>query len=116
MQMFLAGLIVFALFSMLPLALILMYLHDNQNKVKHTDDHPGITVGNKDILCPKCRSPYCQYYFEERQLTPDRYKTKTKVHLLNPFKPLVEEKTRITPGITYQKKRFRCNSCGWIFD
>lgn len=86
------------------------------SRVKHDESHPGITKNGKDIICPKCKSPYCEFFYEERNLTVDRYKTKTKVHLLNPFKPLVEEKTRVTPGQKFTVTRYRCTQCGKIFD
>lgn len=86
------------------------------SRTTHSENHPGITKNGKDVICPKCKSPYCQYYYEERVFMADRYKTKTKVHLLNPFKPLVEEKTRVIPGQNIQVQRYRCQNCGWIFD
>ena len=82
----------------------------------HSADHPGITKNGKDIICPKCQSPYCQYYFEDKLLTAGRVKTKTKVHPLNPFKPFVEEKHTVVPGQTVKVTHYRCENCGWIFD
>ena len=81
-------------------------------------DHsrPKKTSTGTNKICPKCKCNHCQYYYEEMVIFPARYRTKTKVHLLNPFKPLVEEKTRITPAQTIQVKRYRCTNCGWIFD
>ena len=86
------------------------------SRTQHNDNHPGITKNGKDIICPKCKSPYCEFYYEERNLTMDRYKTKTKIHPLNPFKPFVEEKTRDIPGQKFTVTRYRCTKCGKIFD
>ena len=86
------------------------------SRKQHSADHPGLVKNGRDVICPKCKSPYCQYYFEEKPLTAGYVKTKTKVHPLNPFKPFVEEKHRVIPGQTYQQQRFRCTNCGWIFD
>lgn len=90
------------------------------DKPKHQESHNGIVVdtigGKRDIICPKCGCTECQYVFDTKQLTLDRYKTKTKVHLLNPFKPLVEEKTRYIPGQKIDVTKFRCAKCGWIFN
>ncbi len=86
------------------------------SRTQHNDNHPGITKNGKDVICPKCKSPYCEFYYEERNLTMDRYKTKTKIHPLNPFKPFVEEKTRVIPGQKFTVTRYRCTKCGKIFD
>ena len=86
------------------------------SRVQHSDNHPGITKNGKDIICPKCKSPYCVFYYEERALTMDRYKTKTRIHPLNPFKPLVEEKIRVIPGQRFTVTRYICTKCGKIFD
>ena len=86
------------------------------SRIQHSANHPGITKNGKDIICPKCKSPYCEFYYEERLLTMDRYKTKTRIHPLNPFKPLVEEETRVIPGQKFIVTRYRCAKCGKIFD
>ena len=86
------------------------------SRTQHNDNHPGITKNGKDVICPKCKSPYCEFIYEERNLTMDRYKTKTKIHPLNPFKPFVEEKTRVIPGQKFTVTRCRCTKCGKIFD
>ena len=85
----------------------------------HQKNFNGITekrlTGTVDIYCPKCGSPCCQYVFQDKQVIADMYRTKTRVHLLNPFKPLVEEKTHVIPGKTVQVKKYQCLNCGWIF-
>lgn len=82
----------------------------------HNPNHPGLMKHGKDVICPKCKSPYCQYYYEERLLTAPYVKSKTKVHPFNPFKPFVEDKYTYIPGQTYQLQRFYCMNCGYIFD
>lgn len=84
-------------------------------RYKHNPNHVGLTEGKSDIICPNCNSPYCQYYYEDRQITYDRYKTTTHVHLFNPFKPFVEDKTRLYPGQYIQVRMYRCMNCGLIF-
>ena len=86
------------------------------SRIQHSANHPGITKNGKDIICPKCKSPSCEFYYEERLLTMDRYKTKTRIHPLNPFKPLVEEETRVIPGQKFTVTRCICTKCGKIFD
>ena len=82
----------------------------------HSNDHPGLMKKGKDVICPVCGSPYCQYYYEEHLVTPGYVKSKTRVHPFNPFKPFVEDKYRVIPGQTRQMQRFRCTNCGYIFD
>lgn len=95
--------------------LLLLLLVHNSNKPTHNPNHDGIVDGGRDIICPKCKSSACQYAYKEVQVIPDQYRTKTKVHLFNIFKPLVEEKTRVIPGVTKMEKQYRCMNCGWIF-
>lgn len=84
----------------------------------HSANHPGITVntlsGKKDIICPKCKCPYCSYYYDY-EVTPLRARTRTKVHLLNPFKPLIEDVTTFQGGQIIEKEKYQCNNCGYIF-
>ena len=84
----------------------------------HNPNHPGITVntftGKKDIICPKCKCPYCMYIYENCS-TPPIIRSRTRTHLLNPFKPLVEERIRVYPGVSYSIKEYQCKNCGWIF-
>lgn len=80
----------------------------------HSHPHKAKTGPNK--ICPKCNCNHCQYYFEEHVIIPERQRIKTKVHLLNIFKPLIETKTRVKPQKTIRIKRYRCTNCGWIFD
>lgn len=84
----------------------------------YNPNHPGITdqtiFGKKDIICPKCKSPYCRFHYETVSSEPT-INTKTKVHLLNPFKPLVEETTTITQAPDITIKQYQCLSCGRIF-
>jgi len=91
---------------------------DTRKMPAHNPSHPGITAdtvfGQKDIICPKCQSPYCQYHYDKIKYK-DRYKSKTRVHLLNPFKPLVEEKITVIPGEEVTIQEYRCSSCGYIF-
>lgn len=70
--------------------------------------------GEKDIICPKCKSPYCRFHFETISSEPT-IDMKTKVHPINPFKPFVEETitVRKDPDITI--KKYQCLSCGRIF-
>ena len=86
------------------------------SRTKHKASHPGLMKNGKDVICPKCKSPYCQYFYEERLMSPDRAYTKTETHLLNPTKPFIEQKTTMLPGQKFQLKRFRCTKCGYIFD
>lgn len=86
------------------------------SRKKHSESHPGLTKNGKDVICPKCKSPYCQYFFEERPLTGTYVKSSTKIHPLNPMKPFVEDKYTVIPGQNYQLQRFRCTNCGYIFD
>jgi len=122
-MMFFITLFVCGLF-IIPIAYIgYIAIRDDKNKKNtrqvHQQGFQGITEntlsGTKDIHCPKCGSPNCHYTFEEKQIMVDRYKSKTNVHLLNPFKPLVETKTRVIPGQTIQVKKYQCQNCGWIF-
>ncbi len=87
-------------------------------RYNHSQNHPGITektlTGNYDIICPKCKCPYCMYVYEKRS-TPPVIRSKTRTHLLNPFKPLVEEKIRVYPGMSYSIREYQCKNCGWIF-
>ncbi len=118
MEMFLAGLAIIGLFSMLPIAIGGILLYEDRSKKTHKENHPGLTIntlcGKKDIYCPRCQSPYCHYYYETN-IVPSTYYYKTKVHLFNPFKPLIEEKVYELPGFSYNKKKFRCFECGKIF-
>lgn len=87
-------------------------------RYKHNPNHPGITVntltGKKDVICPKCKCPYCMYAYKTCS-TPPSIRSKTRTHLLNPFKPLIEEKTTIYPGMEYTVKCYQCKNCGWVF-
>ncbi|MBO4785253.1 MAG: hypothetical protein IKS56_09690 [Lachnospiraceae bacterium] len=87
-------------------------------KCNHNPNHPGLTentpFGKRDIICPECKNPYCTYYYEY-SVTPARFHTKTKVHLLNPFKPLVEDVTTMYPGQIQTKTKYQCLNCGYIF-
>lgn len=112
--LFLVGLFIFGV-----LGVVALYYFPSAargSRKQHSANHPGLTKNGKDVICPKCKSPYCQYYFEEKLISPNRVKTKTKTHLLNPFKPIVEEKHTVIPGQTFQQQRFQCTNCGWIFD
>lgn len=91
---------------------------ETRNMPDHKPEHPGISdvtiYGNKDIICPKCNSPYCQCHFETRVSDPE-YTTRLKFHPFNPFKPLVEKKTTVYRAPDKQIKKYRCTRCGWIF-
>lgn len=91
---------------------------NTRNMPKHNSNHPGITdftmYGQRDIICPKCNSPYCQFYYDIATSKP-KYKTKTKIHPLNPFKPFIEEKTTVEKAPDIPIKQYRCNKCGYIF-
>lgn len=97
----------------------LIHSWTHKDKPAHNPRHPGLTVntitGKRDVICPKCNSPYCHYVYENVKVTNDRYYTSTKVHPLNVFKPFVEEKTVVKPGATATVTKFRCNKCGYIF-
>ena len=92
--------------------------HSSGTTKPHNEDHPGITVntitGKKDIICPKCRSPYCTYHYEY-SVTPIIENTRTKVHLLNPFKPFVEDVTTYYGGNVVENEKYRCMNCGKVF-
>lgn len=99
-------------------AFILGLFSETRKMPDHNPNHPGITDttfhGIKDIICPKCKSPYCHYYYHT-YISEPTYTTKTKVHLLNPFKPLVEEKTTVDKAPDFTIKKYQCNKCGYIF-
>lgn len=61
----------------------------------------------KNIVCPKCDSPYCTYHYEY-SVTPIVPRTRTKVHLLNPFKPFVEDVTTYYGGNVVEEEKYRC--------
>lgn len=115
-------LILLALIFLIGIAgvVILTYFpgHSSGTTKPHSESHPGITVntisGKKDIICPKCRCPYCTYHYDY-SITPVRAKTRTKVHPINPFKPFVEDVTTFSGGgvITYEK--YQCMNCGYVF-
>ena len=91
--------------------------HD-KNLPRHNSNHPGLvkktSYGLKDIYCPNCNSPYCMKWIE-RGINPVTVSTKTKVHPINPFKPVVEEVTTISGGNEYEHHKIRCRSCGYVF-
>jgi len=101
-------------------ATILTYFpgHSSGTTKPHSENHPGITVntisGKKDIICPKCKCPYCNYHYDY-DITPIRARTRTKVHLLNPFKPLAEDVTTFYGGQVIEKEKYQCKNCGHIF-
>ena len=95
--LFLVGLFVFGFIASL---IIIHHPGPTRGSRKtHSSNHPGLTKHGKDVICPKCKSPHCQYYFEERLETPNYI-----------------VKNAVIPGTTYQLQRFRCTNCGYIFD
>ncbi len=112
--------IIFILFIVVPIVIYAKY-KDYQDQImpRHRPNHQGVTkdtkYGKRDIYCPKCKSPYTMHY-TERVVTPVTSKTKTKVHPINPLKPFVEEVTTISGGNVYEFPRYRCRSCGHIFN
>lgn len=80
-----------------------------KNFPNHSDGHPGISDdtpwGYKDIVCPKCKSPYCQFHTETRYSMPEMHTYKTSHG----------SKTTMTPAIPFNFKRYRCTNCGYIF-
>jgi len=113
---FLIGLIVFAMFSTLPLTILFFYKRDSRNRLPHNENHQGITIntieGKKDIICPKCKSPNCQYEYDTYRRTVT--KTSYRVHPLNVFNP-ISSKTKEVPTVPITSTKFRCQNCGWIF-
>lgn len=91
------------------LALILAIVNLFMPKGKSNPDHPGISENGRDIICPKCKSPYCEYVFEQNktEVTTVRYRP---LHPLKPFK----ETTREVPDL-FPVRKYRCKNCGWIF-
>lgn len=104
----LIGLIVCCIFGG-PLLLLLAY---EMSKPKHDPNHTGITVGGRDIICPKCGSPNCQYDYEKIQHTVS--KTTYRVRPLHLFKPVKSTTTEV-PTFQTTDKKYRCMNCGWIF-
>lgn len=99
-------------------SLIFSFFSETRKMPNHNSNHPGITDttpnGVKDIICPKCKSPYCHFYYHTIESQPT-YRTKTRVHLLNPFKPLLEEKIIVEKAPNFTIKKYQCNKCGYIF-
>lgn len=98
--------------GLLLLALILGIVNLFIPKTKHDPNHTGITVGTRDIICPKCHSTNCQYDYETIQHTYE--KTTYRVRPLHPFKP-IKSKTYEVPTYKSTVKQYRCMNCGWIF-
>ena len=78
----------------------------------HNPNHPGIVVNGRDIICPKCHSPYCQYDYQTVQHNDTR--TTYRIRPLHPFKP-VKSTTYEIPTFKSTVKQYRCMNCGWIF-
>lgn len=81
-------------------------------RYKHNPNHPGITENGRDIICPKCKSPYCQYDYQTVQHSAA--KTTYRVRPLHPFRP-VKSTTREIPTFKTTVKQYRCTNCGWVF-
>lgn len=96
--------------GLLVLALVLGIVNLFIPKGNHNPNHPGITQNGKDIICPKCQSPYCEYVFEQntKEVTTYRYRP------LHPLKP-VKATTRTKPTLIQPMQKYRCKNCGWIF-
>ena len=101
---------IFLFIGGLFLALILAVVNMFIPKGTHNPNHPGITQNGRDIICPKCKSPYCEYVFEQntKEVTTLRYRP---LHLLRPFKAT----TRQVPTLIQPMQKYRCKNCGWIF-
>ena len=112
------ALICFVVFGIPLINTLSEEFYSSRARQNHKPNHPGITehtlLGKKDIVCPKCKCPYCTYDFEYSS-TPPKIHLKTKLHLLNPFKPLVEDVTTIYPEEIKMKTRYECLNCGFNF-
>ena len=84
-------------------------------RYNHNPNHPGITIntieGKKDIICPKCHSPYCQYDYQTIQHSDSR--TTYRIRPLHLFRPVKSTTYEIPHQTTI--KQFRCTNCGWVF-
>jgi len=98
--------------GLLFVALFLAIVNLLMPKGKHDPNHTGISVGGRDIICPKCHSANCQYDYQTVQHTYE--KTTYRVRPLHPFKP-VKSKTYEVPTYNSTIKQYRCMDCGWIF-
>lgn len=116
--LFFAAIFAIIIFLLLIIFLIEFLFSPVKKMPKHSASHPGITdytiFGQKDIICPYCNSPYCEFYYSTTESAPT-YKTSVKVHPLNPFKPFVEEKTKVSKDPDIKIKQYRCTKCGKIF-
>lgn len=70
-----------------------------------------ITDSSKE--CPICGS--CSWRTEEETiLVPGKIVSKTKIHLFNPFVPLVTTKERVVRPDRYEVNRYHvCKNCGF---
>ena len=92
------------------------YVIARNNKYKpHNANHPGITIntleGKRDIICPKCHSPYCQYDYQTIQHSDSR--TTYRIRPLHLFRPVKSTTYEIPHQTTI--KQYRCKNCGWVF-
>ena len=70
----------------------------------------------KEVYCPRCKSPNCSHYQEQR-IIPEKTKTRYTANL-NPLHPftLVNKKEKVKrKEQTVTENKFICNSCGKIF-
>ncbi len=105
-----------AVISLIPLIILNSYKREQRYKLPHNPDHPGITIntieGKKDIICPKCRCPFCEYDIEIIRCMDTV--TTTRIRPFSIFRPIVSTTYEI-PSLPIKKVRYRCKNCGWIF-
>ena len=69
-----------------------------------------------EVYCPRCMSPDCQHYKEEKVI-PGKTKTKytANINPLHPFTLVNKKEKVVRKEQTYTEDKFICNSCGKIF-